>query len=115
MPRATNAPARKARKKKVFKRARGFYGAQHNVFRVAANKVRRAMAFSYIGRRLKKRDFRTLWNIRIGAAAKLLGTNYSKLIHGLKLAKIELDRKILADIAVHDPDGFARIAELARG
>jgi len=113
MPRATNAPARRARRKKVFRRVKGFYATQKNVYRVAANKLRRAQAFAYEGRRLKKRDFRSLWNVRIGAAAKRLGTSYSRLIHGLRLAKVELDRKVLADIALHDPDSFARLVQLA--
>jgi large subunit ribosomal protein L20 len=115
MPRATYAPARKRRHKKVMKRAKGFNGAMHSAFRVAANKVRRAMQFSYRGRRLKKRDYRALWNVRIGAAAKKLGTSYSRLIHGLKQAQVALDRKILADLAANDPEMFAKIAEMAHG
>jgi large subunit ribosomal protein L20 len=114
MPRSTNAPARRDRKKKVLKRAKGFYGMQKSSFRVAANKVRRAQAFSYHGRKLKKRDFRTLWNVRIGAAAKKNGTKYSSLMHALKGAGVTLDRKVLADIASSDPEGFAKIVEAAR-
>lgn len=114
MPRVTNAPARRRRKKKVMKRARGFFGRQSKAFRVAANKVRRAMAYAYAGRKIKKRDYRAMWNIRISAAARMHGLSYSQLIHGLSRAGVGLDRKILADIALHDPEGFAKIAELAR-
>jgi large subunit ribosomal protein L20 len=114
MPRATNAAARKRRHKKVLKRASGFSGRQSKAFRIANNRVRRAMAFAYVGRKIKKRDYRALWNVRINVAARVNGMSYSRLIHGLHQAGIELDRKVLADIALHDPAGFARIAEMAR-
>ena len=114
MPRASNAPARRQRRKKILKRARGFYGMQHSSFRVAANKVARALAYAYSGRKLKKREYRALWNVRINAAARRNGTTYSQLIHGLARNGVELDRKILADIAVHDPEGFAKLVEVAR-
>jgi large subunit ribosomal protein L20 len=112
MPRATNAPARRRRRKKVLKRARGFYGRQKSSFRVAAGKVMRALAYAYDGRKIKKRDYRTLWNARINAAARKCGTTYSKLIHKLSQKGVELDRKILADIAVNDFDGFAKLVEM---
>lgn len=115
MPRATNAPARRRRRKKVLKRARGFYGRQKSSFRVAAGKVMRALAYAYDGRKIKKRDYRTLWNARINAAARKCGTTYSKLIHKLSQKGVELDRKILADIAVNDFDGFAKLVEMASG
>jgi large subunit ribosomal protein L20 len=115
MPRATNAPARRQRKKKILKRARGFYGAQSKSFRVAAQKVKRAWAYAYVGRKIKKRDFRSLWNVRINAASRLNGLSYSRLIHGLSQAGVELDRKVLADIALHDPKGFSQIVEVAKG
>ena len=114
MPRATNVPARKLRRKKILKRAKGFYGMQRSSFRVAANKVMRALAYSYQGRKLKKRDYRALWNVRINAAARQCGTNYSKLIHGLAKKGVELDRKVLADIALHDPEGFGKLVEVAK-
>jgi len=112
MPRATNAPSRRRRRKKVLKQARGFYGRQKSSFRVAAGKVMRALAYAYDGRKIKKRDYRTLWNARINAAARKCGTTYSKLIHELSQKGVELDRKILADIAVNDFDGFAKLVEL---
>ena len=114
MPRASNVPARRRRRKKVLKRAKGFYGQQRTAFRVASNKVMRALAYAYVGRKVKKRDYRALWNIRISAGARKCGTSYSKLIHGLSVKGVELDRKVLADIALHDPEGFAKIVEVAK-
>lgn len=113
MPRATNAPSRNRRRKKVLKRARGFSGMQKTSYRVAVHKVARALAYAYTGRKQKKRDYRALWNVRINAAARQCGTTYSKLIHNLASKNIELDRKILADIALHDPDGFGKVVEAA--
>ena len=113
MPRATNAPARHRRRKKVLKRARGFDGVQKSSYRVAVHKVARALAYGYAGRKIKKRDYRALWTVRINAAARQCGTTYSKLIHDLSTRGIELDRKVLADIALHDPDGFAKVVEAA--
>ncbi|HUU00713.1 MAG TPA: 50S ribosomal protein L20 [Myxococcota bacterium] len=109
MPRATNGPARRSRRKKVLKRASGFQGMQKSSFRVAVHKVARALAYAYQGRKLKKRDYRALWNVRINAAARLCGTTYSRLIHDLDASNIELDRKVLADIALHDPAGFEKV------
>ena len=114
MPRAKNAPSRRRRRKKILKRAKGFYGMQSKSFRVAVPKVKRALAHAYKGRKLKKRDYRALWNVRINAAARENGLSYSRLIHGLSRAGVELDRKVLADIALHDPAGFARISDMAR-
>lgn len=111
MPRATNAPARRRRRKKVLKRAKGFSGMQSKSFRVAANKVKRAMAYGYVGRKIKKRDFRALWTVRINAAARLNGLSYSRLIHSLHGAGVELDRKVLADLALNDPDGFSKLVK----
>jgi large subunit ribosomal protein L20 len=115
MPRATNAPARRRRRKKVLKRARGFYGVQKSSFRVASGKVMRALAYAYEGRKIKKRDYRALWNIRINAAARMCGTTYSRLIHKLSQKNVELDRKILADIATNDFEGFSKLVEMASG
>lgn len=114
MPRVTNAPARRRRKKKVLKRSRGFFGVQKSSFRVASGKVKRALAYAYRGRKIKKRDYRSLWNIRINAAARKCGTNYSRLIHGLGKNGVELDRKSLADIAMHDQAGFEKLVEIAK-
>ncbi len=114
MPRATNKASRHQRHKKWLKRARGFSGMQSKSFRVAAPRIKRAMAYAYAGRKVKKREYRSLWNVRINAAARDNGLSYSRLIHGLHQAGVELDRKVLADIALHDPAGFTRIAELAR-
>jgi large subunit ribosomal protein L20 len=115
MPRAKNAPARRRRRKKVLKRARGFYGMQKSSFRVASSKVLRALAYAYDGRKIKKRDYRALWNARINAAARKCGTTYSRLVHELSQKGVELDRKILADIAANDFAGFARLVEFAGG
>lgn len=113
MSRATNAPARNRRRKKVLKRAKGYFGMQKSSYRVAVHKVSRALAYAYTGRKLKKRDYRALWNARINAAARINGTSYSRLINGLASRGVELDRKILADIALHDPEGFGKIVEFA--
>jgi large subunit ribosomal protein L20 len=114
MPRATNAVARKRRKKKVLKQARGYYGRKHSSYRYANEQLMRSGAYAYRDRRTRKREFRRLWIIRINAAARKEGMSYSQLIHGLDQAGVEVNRKILADIAVNDPDGFRRFVELAR-
>ena len=114
MPRSVNAVASRARRKRVLKQAKGFYGKRKNVYTVAKNVVDKGLTYSYVGRKLKKRDFRSLWIVRIGAAARLNGLNYSQLMHGLKLANIELDRKVLADLAVHQPESFATVAAQAK-
>ncbi len=101
------------RRKKVLKLAKGFRGGRSKLFRTAADAVDKALMYSYRDRRVRKRNFRRLWIIRINAAAHINGLSYSRLMHGLKLANIDLDRKILAHLAVHDPKGFASIAELA--
>jgi large subunit ribosomal protein L20 len=114
MPRATNAVARKRRKKKVLDRAKGYYGRKHSSYRLANEQLMRSDAYAYRDRRNRKRDFRRLWITRINAAARREGMSYSELIHGLSEADVEVDRKMLADIAVNDPDGFRRFVELAR-
>jgi large subunit ribosomal protein L20 len=114
MPRATNAVARKRRKKKVLDRAKGYYGRKHSSYRLANEQVMRSDAYAYRDRRNRKRDFRRLWITRINAAARQEGMSYSELIHGLQKAEVEVNRKILADIAVNDPAGFRRFVELAR-
>jgi large subunit ribosomal protein L20 len=104
----------KARHKKVLDQAKGYYGARSKVYRVAKQAVIKAGQYAYRDRRQRKRQFRALWIIRINAAARLQGLSYSRLIHGLNRAEIEVDRKILADIAVHDQAAFAAIAEAAK-
>ena len=114
MPRATNAVARKRRKKKVLDRAKGYFGRKHSSYRFANEQVMRSDAYAYRDRRTRKRDFRRLWITRINAAARQEGMSYSQLIHGLQKAEVDVNRKMLADIAVNDPDGFRRFVELAR-
>ena len=104
----------KKRHKKVLKLARGFRGARSRQYRVAKQAVMRSMAHSFAGRKQTKRDYRKLWITRINAAARLNGISYSKLMHGLKLAGIEMNRKILADIAVTDASAFSKLAETAK-
>jgi large subunit ribosomal protein L20 len=114
MPRASNAVARKRRKKKVLKQAKGYYGRKHSSYRLANEQLMRSGAYAYRDRRARKRDFRRLWISRINAAARREGMSYSEFIHGLDQAGIEVNRKMLAEIAVSDPDGFRRFVELAR-
>ena len=114
MPRATNAVARRKRRKKVLDKAKGYYGRKHSSYRFANEQVMRSEAYAYRDRRNRKRDFRRLWITRINAAARREGMSYSELMHGLRAAEIELDRKVLADIAVRDPETFRRFAERAR-
>jgi large subunit ribosomal protein L20 len=98
----------------VLKLAKGYRGARSKLFRSATEAVDRALNYAFRDRRVKKRDFRALWIARINAASRINGLPYSKLIHGLKQAQVEIDRKILADLAVSDPTGFAAIAERAK-
>jgi large subunit ribosomal protein L20 len=114
MPRASNAVARKRRKKKVLDRAKGYYGRKHSSYRLANEQLMRSGAYAFRDRRARKRDFRRLWITRINAAARREGMSYSEFIHGLDQAGVEVNRKLLADIAVTDPDGFRRFVELAR-
>lgn len=111
--RATNNPATKKRHKKLLKQAKGYQHARRKNFRQAKETVQRAGQFAYRDRRRKKRDFRRLWVSRISAAARQNGLTYSRLMHGLRVAEVDLNRKMLADLAVTDPEAFARIAEVA--
>ena len=104
----------KKKHNRVLKLAKGYRGARSKQYRVAKQSVMRALASSFAGRKQKKRDFRKLWIARINAAARLNGTTYSKLMHGLKLAGVDINRKMLADIAVNDADGFKYLTELAK-
>jgi large subunit ribosomal protein L20 len=114
MARATNAVARKKRKKKVLDQAKGYYGRKHSSYRFANEQVMRSGNYAFRDRRRRKRDFRRLWIVRINAAARQEGMSYSELMHGLKLAEVEVNRKMLADIAVRDPEAFRRFTDLAR-
>ena len=114
MPRAKRGNKRLERRKKILKLAKGYRGTKSKLYRSAKESVERGLNFAYTGRKLKKRDFRSLWIVRIGAAARLNGLNYSQFMHGLKLAGIELDRKVLADLAANQPDGFKEVAVHAK-
>ena len=114
MPRATNNPAAKQRRKKYLKRAKGFVSGRRRQAITAREAVDRALVYAYRDRRTKKRDFRKLWITRINAAARINGLSYSHFITGLKKAQIDIDRKVLADLAVHDAGAFAKLAEAAK-
>ena len=114
MPRVKRGVTARARHKKVLEKSKGFRGRRGNVYRIAKQAVMRAGQYSYRDRRRKKRDFRALWIVRINAAAREFGMSYSTLINGLKKAAIEVDRKVLADIAVFDKTAFERIASQAK-
>jgi large subunit ribosomal protein L20 len=114
MARVKRGVTAKARHKKVLDKAKGYYGARSKVFRVAKQAVIKAGQYAYRDRRQRKRDFRALWITRINAAARLHGLSYSRLIDGLHKAQVDIDRKVLADIAVHDPEAFGAIAAQAR-
>jgi len=109
MPRSKNAVASRARKKKILAQAKGYYGKRKNVFTVAKNVVEKGMTYKFVGRKLKKRDFRTLWIARINAAVRAEGMNYSTFISKLAKANITLNRKVLADMAMNEPDTFKAI------
>ena len=114
MPRVKRGVVAHRRHKKILKQAKGYYGARSRVFRVAKQAVTKAGQYAYRDRRQRKRQFRALWITRINAAARLHGLSYSRLINGMNRAEMEVDRKVLADIAVHDPDAFGAIAERAK-
>jgi large subunit ribosomal protein L20 len=114
MPRARGGPKTRQRRKKVLKQAKGYWGGRHRLYRTAAETVLRALSFAHRDRRAKKREFRSLWILRINAACRALGLPYSTFMSGLKKAGVSLDRKILAELAVNDPAAFARLVERAR-
>lgn len=114
MPRVKRGTKRRAKRKKILKRASGFFLTKSKLYRSAQQAIQKAGKYAYRGRREKKRDFRSLWIVRIGAASRLHDISYNQFIHGLKLAGIELDRKVLADMAVKDAEGFATLAEKAK-
>ena len=115
MARVKRGVQARRRHKKVLKQAKGYYNARRKVFRVAKQAVTKALQYAYIGRKQKKRNFRSLWIARINAASRANGISYSRFMNGLLKAGITLDRKVLADLAVHDPAGFAALAEKAKG
>src|SRR5918911_3741623 len=106
MPRSVNAVASRARRKRILKQAKGFYGKRKNVYTVAKNIVEKGMTYSYVGRKIKKREYRTLWIARINAAVRAEGLTYSEFIHLLNQKGVGLDRKILADLAMNEPESF---------
>jgi large subunit ribosomal protein L20 len=114
VPRVKRGTKRRDRRKKILARASGYFLTKSKLFRAAKEAVERGLKFAYVGRRQKKRDFRSLWIIRIGAAARANNLSYNKLIHGLKLAGVELDRKMLAELAARDAAAFAALAEKAK-
>jgi len=114
MPRVKNGPAHHARKKKIMKAAKGGFGARSKLYKAAKENVERGLVYAYRDRRKKKSDFRALWIVRINAAARQCGVSYSRLMAGLKAAGVEVNRKVLADLAVNDIDAFAKLAELAK-
>lgn len=113
MPRAKGGPKRARKRKKILKITKGQRGSRRKLYTEAKQAADRSLAFAFTGRKIKKRDYRKLWIVRINAAARLCGTTYSRLMNGLKTAKIEIDRKILADLAINDPKGFENIVKQA--
>ncbi len=114
MPRVKRGTKRRAKRKKILERASGYYLTKSKLYRSAKESVERALKFAYTGRKQKKRQYRSIWIVRIGAAAKLNGLSYSRFISGLKKAGVELDRKMLSEIAIHDPAAFTILAEQAK-
>ena len=113
MARVKGGTVTRKRRKKVLKLAKGYYGSKHTLFKTAKEQVMNSYNYAYRDRRQKKRDFRKLWIARINAAARMNGLSYSKLMHGLKLAEIDINRKMLADLAVHDAAAFTALADQA--
>ena len=114
MARVKGAMMTRKRRNKVMKMAKGYWGSRSKHFRVANEAVMKALTQAYAGRRLKKRDFRSLWITRISAACKLNGMNYSTFMHGLKVAGIEINRKMLAELAISDPAAFTKLVEISK-
>ena len=114
MARVKGALATRKRRKKILKLAKGYWGAKSKHFKKANEQVMKSLSYAYTGRRLKKRDFRSLWITRISAACKMNGMNYSTFMHGLKVAGIEINRKMLAEMAVNDAAAFTQLTEIAK-
>jgi large subunit ribosomal protein L20 len=115
MPRVKRGTKGRARHKKVMKLAKGNVGGRRKLYRQARETVEKGLTYAYRDRRVRKREFRSLWIVRINAAARLVGLSYSQLVNGLKKSGIAMDRKVLADLAMRDPNGFNAIAEVAKG
>ena len=115
MPRVKKTPASRKRRKKILKSAKGYRGGRSRLYRTAKETVQKALAYSYRDRKVKKRDFRKLWIVRINAQANKNGISYSKFINGLKQAKIAIDRKMLADLAVNDKKAFGELVKITKG
>ena len=114
MARIKGAMAARKRHKKILKLAKGYRGAKSKLYRIANQAVMKSLTYSYTGRKLKKRDFRSLWITRISAACKMNGINYSRFMNGLKKANIEINRKMLSEIAINDPAAFTQLVETAK-
>ena len=115
MARVKGGPKTRRRHKRILKMAKGYYGSRRTMFYIAAETVERGLQYAFRDRKVKKRDFRKLWIVRINAAARLNGLSYSTLISGLKKASVDVNRKLLADLAVRDAAAFAKLAEVAKG
>ena len=111
MPRSVNAVASRARRKKILKAAKGYYGKRKNVYTVAKNVMEKGMTYAYVGRKLKKREYRTLWIARINAAVRAEGMTYSQFMHKLGTKNIGLNRKVLADLAMNEPESFKKLID----
>lgn len=109
MPRSKNAVASRARRKRILKSAKGFYGKRKNVYTVAKNVLEKGLTYSYVGRKIKKRDYRSLWITRINAAVRAEGLTYSEFMHRLAEKNIDINRKVLADLAMNEPESFSRL------
>lgn len=114
MARVKSGPVTRARRKKVLKLAKGYFGSKHRLFKTAKQQVMKSLMYAYRDRRRRKRDFRRLWITRINASARQNGLSYNKLMHGLKSAGVEINRKMLAELAVSDPKAFAQLADVAK-
>jgi len=114
MARIKRAVTTRKRRKKVLKLAKGYWGAKSKLYKMANQAVMKSLTYAYVGRKHKKRDFRRLWIMRINAACKANGMNYSRFMHGLKLSGINLNRKMLSEIAIHEPDAFAQLVGTAK-
>jgi len=114
MPRSVNSVASRARRKKILKQAKGYFGRRKNVYTVAKNAVEKGLVYAYTGRKLKKRTFRALWIQRINAGARQHGMSYSQLMGGLKKADVQLNRKVLADLAMNHPEAFKAVVDQAK-
>ncbi len=111
MPRSKNAVASRARRKNILKKAKGYYGKRKNVYTVAKNVMEKGLTYSYVGRKIKKRDYRTLWIARINAAVRAEGITYSEFIHKLATNTIDLNRKVLADLDMNEPEPFKKLVD----